>query len=168
MTGILRIVRHYDCDNVACHSDYTLITHPYRPADDAPYVPQGELPHRLHSLRSIRLVDPGAYYKGATSCYVPFDAVFDRSGDENTCRLAFGDGRWPAFSLAEPAARRLARMTAADLFNVFLSPTAAYYAALHYGVPQSLNDAFSYFSALECHAVDDGQPFRAERITADA
>ena len=161
MTATLRIMRHYDADSTDRYDDYTLIAHPYQPADDIPYVPQGALPHSLHSLRSIHLVDPGAYYRGPDACYVPFDADRPR-------RLAFGDGRWPAFSLAEPAARRLARMTVADLFNVFLSPTAAYYAARHYGVPQSLNDAFSYFSAVECRMVDNDQPLNVERIVTDA
>ena len=165
MTTTLRLMRHYDADSTDGYDDYTLIAHPYRPTDNAPYVSKGALPHRLHGLRSIRLVDPGAYYRGADACYVPFDAVFDA---DRPHRLAFGDGRWPAFSLAEPAARRLAQTTVADLFNVFPAPTAAYYAARHYGVPQSLNDAFSYLSALGCHSVDDGRPLKAERIAVNA
>lgn len=168
MTTTLRIMRHYDADSTDGHDDYVLIAHPYRPADGIPYMQLGPLSNPLRSLRSIRLVDPGAYYRGPDACYVPFDAVIDASGGENACRLAFGDGRWPAFALSESAARRLAQATVADLFNVFLSPTAAYYAARHYGVPQSLNDAFSCFSAVACHSVDDGQPFGAERIAADA
>lgn len=168
MSTTFRVMRRYDADSTEGYDDYTCIAHPYRPADDTPYMQLGPLSDPLRSLRSICLVDPGAYYRGPDACYVPFDAVADAFGDVGACRLAFGDGLWPSFRLGEAAARRLARMTVADLFNVFLSPTAAYYAARYYGVPQSLNDAFSYFSAIECRLVDDGQPFKAERIAIDA
>ena len=165
MTATLHIVHHRTYDGTEDCSDYTLIVHSYRPVDDTPYIPQGKLPHSLRSLRSVRLVDPGAYYRGPAACYIPFDAVFDADRPHH---LAFGDGRWPAFSLAEPAARRLAQMTVADLFNVFVSPTASYYAARYYGVPQSFSDAFSYFSAIECRVVGGSQPLKVERITVNA
>ena len=169
MSTTLRVMRHYNADSTNGYDDYACIAFPYRPTDSLPYIPRRPFNGGQCSLKSIRLVDPRVYYKTSSStCYVPFDAVISFAGGGQDCHLAFGDGLWPAFEADEDVARRLANATVSDLFNLFLSPTAAYYAARHYGIPQSLSGAFDYMAIVECREVTDDTPLRTERIAPHA
>lgn len=58
MTATLRTIRHRVYDSTDGYDEHMLIAHPYRPADDAPYVTRGVPPvieRRLQLLLSPRM-----------------------------------------------------------------------------------------------------------------